>query len=126
MGGPGIFGDNSRFGEFNSRLADLNSRLAALRELPRKGLLRLTIFSDKWRLTGEYHKIPGITGKNRESCPRLLQPRAVAVDVVRAACETRAIAADDRFEGFVEAAVVGICGGEPLARRLDAATPLFS
>src|SRR5438445_3188893 len=41
-----------------------------------------------------------------------LKPRAVAVDVIGGAGETRAVAADDRDEGLVEAAVVGVGGGE--------------
>jgi hypothetical protein len=42
------------------------------------------------------------------------------VDVVGGAGQTRAIAADDRFECLVEAAVVGIGGGEAIARCRDA------
>jgi len=38
------------------------------------------------------------------------------VDVVGATGQTWAVAADDGFEGLVEAAVVGIGGGETLAR----------
>src|SRR5690348_13554942 len=50
----------------------------------------------------------------------LLQPRTVAVDVVRGTGQTWAIAADDGFKGLVEASVVGIGGGETLARCRDA------
>jgi hypothetical protein len=49
----------------------------------------------------------------------LIPPRAVAVDVVGGARETRAVAADDRFEGLVEAAVVSVGGIEALARRRE-------
>src|SRR5438094_7739780 len=49
--------------------------------------------------------------------PRLLQVRAVAVDVIGLAGETGAVAADDRLQRLVEPAVVGVDGGEPVARR---------
>src|SRR5437660_1750795 len=51
---------------------------------------------------------------------RSLQPRAVAVDVVGRAGEPRAMAADDRDQGLVEAAVVGVRSGETVARCSDA------
>ena len=51
---------------------------------------------------------------------RSLEPRAVAVDVVGRAGEARAVAADDRHQRLVEAAVVGVGGGEAIARRRDA------
>ena len=42
------------------------------------------------------------------------------MDVVGGARQTWAVAADDRFEGLIEAAVVGICGGKTLARSCHA------
>ena len=48
--------------------------------------------------------------------------RAVAMDVVRGAGETRAVAADHSLESFVEPPIVGIHSGEPLARCRDAVT----
>src|SRR5262249_25396515 len=51
---------------------------------------------------------------------RLLQPCAVTVDMVRGEREAWTVAADNGLEGLVEAAVVGIGGGEALARRRDA------
>jgi hypothetical protein len=41
------------------------------------------------------------------------------VDVVGAARETRAVAADHGFEGFIEAAIVGVGGAESLPCRFD-------
>src|SRR6266404_5594774 len=46
-----------------------------------------------------------------------LEPRTVAVDMVGGAGEARAVAADDRDEGLVEALVVGVGGSEAIARR---------
>src|SRR4029453_12787372 len=41
----------------------------------------------------------------------LLGAGAVAVDVIGRAREAGAVAADDRFQGFVEPAVIGVGGG---------------
>src|SRR3984893_5332903 len=49
-----------------------------------------------------------------------LEPRAVAVNVVRGAGEARAVAADDRDEGLVEPPAVGVGGREAITRRRDA------
>ena len=49
-----------------------------------------------------------------------LQPRAVTVDVVRGAGEAGAVAADDRNERVVEAAAVGVGGGEAITCRRNA------
>src|SRR5437763_1344433 len=49
----------------------------------------------------------------------LFRAGAVAVDVIGRAGETRAIAADDRLQGFVKSTVVGIGAGEALAGRFD-------
>src|SRR5271165_5064632 len=64
------------------------------------------------------------------SCRRLvslqsLKPRAVAVDVVGGAGEAGAVAADYRFEGFIETAVVDIGSKEPVVRGGDALAQPF-
>jgi hypothetical protein len=46
--------------------------------------------------------------------------RAVAMHMIGRAGKARAIAADDRLEGVVETAVVGIGGSEAFAGRLNA------
>src|SRR5215471_5356774 len=50
---------------------------------------------------GKSTKFPVIFPSNGNL--RLLEPRAVTVDVVRGEREARAVAADNRFEGLVEA-----------------------
>src|SRR5882724_5698080 len=48
---------------------------------------------------------------------RSLEPRAVAVDMVGGAGKAWAMAADDRHQRLVEAAVVGVGGSEAITRR---------
>ena len=51
-GCPNTFPFISRFVVFNSRLARLNSRLALQRELARKALIWLAVFTAKWQFRG--------------------------------------------------------------------------
>lgn len=66
---PNIFPFNSRLGEFNSRLGGLISRFGLLREIAGNGVIQLTIFPTKRRLSGQIDDFSRFDGKNRESHP---------------------------------------------------------
>src|SRR5216683_1648433 len=71
-----------------------------------------------WRRKGCRRRTPCELpyGWARPMIPCLFQPRPVAVDLVRLARETGAVAADHRRQRLVKPAVVGVGGGEPVAR----------
>ncbi len=52
----------------------VNSRFAVLREFAGKGLICLTVFTAKRRLSGENRRNSRLGGKNLEFCPRPAEP----------------------------------------------------
>src|SRR5271165_2546946 len=68
---------------------------------------------------------PVVSGPTTKTATRFLPPvalierRAVAIDMIGQPRHARAVAADNGFERLVQPAVVGVGGGEPLARGLD-------
>jgi hypothetical protein len=64
-----IRGDNSRFGELNSRLGRYQFPFSLLRELVRKGLIRLTVSSAGRRVSGKIGENSRFFGKNWEFVP---------------------------------------------------------
>jgi hypothetical protein len=66
---PNIFPFNSRLGEFNSRLGGLISRFGLLREIAGNGLIQLTIFPAKRRLSGQIDDFSRFDGKKPGKSP---------------------------------------------------------
>src|SRR5258705_11935871 len=59
---------NSRFGVFNSRLGRRKFPFPLLRELARKGLIRLALFGTRTALLGNNRENSRFHGNNREFC----------------------------------------------------------
>jgi hypothetical protein len=110
---------NSRFCGFNSRLGQSKFPIRRATGIHWQAIDSLSHFrSAPVAEPGKSTKFP-VTFPSDGNL-RLFQPRAIAVDMIGGKREARAVAADDRFEGLVEAPVVGIGGGEALASRRDA------